>query len=476
MQGSHVKESCAVSACRQERRLWTTVALLVVWGITSLTCGDVLVAPAAASPASTATGANDGRSANLLPARKDMFEGSWNSPVGQFPSSDPAVASPWRPFDVKDIVPQFQPVREGAPRANTNTGGNDQATRNAAPVVRAPAPANPVPNGNVAPALGNFAPRQPGNAFGGVSGVPGIGGLLGNTSGQSLGNLGLGRAGSLQGILRGLGGGSAAGALGNVLGAGPFRQLGGMNNQILQGMRFIVLLQQLLSMFLPTDSALQFNESNTGESARTAFANLMGTDDGLVETADFYKGQDQVGPDVQGCGGTKSFNSNVDIDTDGRGNRVPSRTELPETSLKLGGSSVNSDQTNFIVMPNNGDCQKNLGKYASLEYRGEKVYGIVADCGPAGKTGEVSTSMAKELSDKLHASGKGNGVPKFVGNGDVDHYKGFAGDTKATYTVLPGSVDRSKPITNDQIRDNAMGLETQLASQCGKGSDSLLPM
>jgi hypothetical protein len=48
----------------------------------------------------------------------------------------------------------------------------------------------------------------------------------------------------------------------------------------MQGMQFIALLQQLFGMFFPADSALQFNNANTGQSARTAFGNLMGANGG----------------------------------------------------------------------------------------------------------------------------------------------------------------------------------------------------
>jgi hypothetical protein len=215
-----------------------------------------------------------------------------------------------------------------------------------------------------------------------------------------------------------------------------------------------------------TAQAIANVASVDGQSSSLPSQGPSSLNDGLTVSPDFYK--DKVGPDVDGCGGSKSFNSNIDIDTDGRQKRVPGRTELPETSLKLGGQSVNSDKVNFIVMP--GNCREHLGKYASVEYRGEKVYGIVADCGPAGKTGEMSTSMAKELSDKLHASGKGQGVPKFVGDGDVDHYKGFAGDGKAKYTILPGEVGRGKPITNDEIRQGAIAQENSVAARCGNAA------
>jgi hypothetical protein len=97
--------------------------------------------------------------------------------------------------------------------------------------------------------------------------------------------VGQGQSGNLQGILQGLGGNGASGAFGNGIGAGPFGQFFGQNNQILQGLQFVAALQQLLAAFFPMDSALQFNQSNTGQSARTAFGNLMGANGGPTDSA-----------------------------------------------------------------------------------------------------------------------------------------------------------------------------------------------
>ncbi len=174
---------------------------------------------------------------------------------------------------------------------------------------------------------------------------------------------------------------------------------------------------------------------------------------------------DLKGPITQDpCSKAITFVSNIDIDTDGRGNTVPSRTELPATSFQSRGQSLNSDRVNFIVMP--GNCGEYLGRYASVTYRGETVYGIVGDCGPAGKTGEVSTAMAKELSDKLHSKGKGQGVPRFVGNGDHDHFKGFAEDG-AVYTIYPQGVSRSNSVSNTQIDAGAQTAES-IAAGCSQ--------
>lgn len=79
----------------------------------------------------------------------------------------------------------------------------------------------------------------------------------------------------------------AVGILGNGIGAGPFGQFGGQNNQVLQGLQFVALLQQLFATFFPSDSALQFNQANTGQSARTSFANLMGANGNSVAPTSF---------------------------------------------------------------------------------------------------------------------------------------------------------------------------------------------
>lgn len=171
------------------------------------------------------------------------------------------------------------------------------------------------------------------------------------------------------------------------------------------------------------------------------------------------------------CSKAITFVSNIDIDTDGRGNTVPTRTELPETSFQSRGQSLNSDKVNFIVMP--GNCGEYLGRYASVTYRGETVYGIVGDCGPAGKTGEVSTAMAKELSDKLHSKGKGQGVPRFTGDGDRDHFKGFAEDG-AVYTIYSQGVSRSTSISSAHINTGAREAESIAAGCAQKRRNSSL--
>lgn len=114
----------------------------------------------------------------------------------------------------------------------------------------------------------------------GGSGVQNIAGMVGGAAGvnQALGGFSQGGSPNLNGILQGLGGGTASSMFGNGIGAGPFGQFMGQNNQIMQGMQFMALLQQIFGMFFPADSAMQFNNANTGQSARTAFVNLMGAD------------------------------------------------------------------------------------------------------------------------------------------------------------------------------------------------------
>ena len=127
---------------------------------------------------------------------------------------------------------------------------------------------------------------------GGVAGInQGMGGLLnqgmggfnqgmGGFGNQVMGSFGQGRTPSLGGILQGLRGQTGNGMFGNGMGAGPFGQFLGQNNQIMLGMRFLALLQQIFGMFFPVNSAMQFNNANTGQSARTAFVNLMGANAG----------------------------------------------------------------------------------------------------------------------------------------------------------------------------------------------------
>jgi len=134
--------------------------------------------------------------------------------------------------------------------------------------------------------VGQF--RQGGAGFQNALGQ-GAMGIVGNTvgMGQGFGTFGQPQGANLQGILQGLGGNVAGGALGYGIGAGPFGQFGGQNNQVLQGLQFVALLQQLFATFFPSDSALQFNQANTGQSARTSFANLMGANGNSVAPTSF---------------------------------------------------------------------------------------------------------------------------------------------------------------------------------------------
>lgn len=248
--------------------------------------------------------------ASLFPSQGDIFQGGNARPEMNIPSSM---------FDPMPSAPSLQPsIRSGA-AANLGAAVRNFQTGNPLGAFQAVGAAgSQVPSalpavGQIVGGMGGALPGGAGdiaravqtgaqavgavNAVGsmlgqfqrGGSGAQNIAGAIGNAAGvgrgfgnvgQGFGNLGQGGTPSLQGILQGLGGGAVSGAFGNGIGAGPFGQFMGQNNQIMQGMQFIALLQQLFGMFFPADSALQFNNANTGQSARTAFANLMGANAG----------------------------------------------------------------------------------------------------------------------------------------------------------------------------------------------------
>ncbi len=121
----------------------------------------------------------------------------------------------------------------------------------------------------------------------GGSGVQNVAGMVGGVAGinQGLGGFSQGGSPNLNGILQGLGGGAASSMFGNGIGAGPFGQFMGQNNQLMQGMQFVALLQQIFGMFF--GDGMPFNNANTGQSARTAFGNLMGADAGSTSGSPF---------------------------------------------------------------------------------------------------------------------------------------------------------------------------------------------
>jgi len=187
-------------------------------------------------------------------------------------------------------------------------------------------------------------------------------------------------------------------------------------------------------------------------------------------------------PDVinNGCG-SFSFNSNADIDTDGRGQRIPGQTELPETSFRWGnGQSLNSDTTNFIVLPINsqefGNCRDHLGKYASVTYGGVTKHGIVGDCGPNGKTGEMSSAMAQDFNDDPNLKAR---KPDQNGNGKVDHYEGFGEGNQVKYTIYNSKVDKNRQMDNGQIVQGGQQAQ-QIQDNCnetgspGTGNNALV--
>ncbi|NDC39677.1 MAG: hypothetical protein EBZ48_16825, partial [Proteobacteria bacterium] len=243
---------------------------------------------------------------SLFPSRQDIFQGAIDRPAiglpssmgGQMPSSGTFfdsgksnaaanIGSAVRNAQAGDQLGVFQAVGAAASQSPSGLGAVGQVVGGAGGAVRQVA--NTVQAGAqvvgavgaVNNMVGQF--RQGGAGFQNALGQ-GAMGIVGNTvgMGQGFGTFGQPQGANLQGILQGLGGNVAGGALGYGIGAGPFGQFGGQNNQVLQGLQFVALLQQLFATFFPSDSALQFNQANTGQSARTSFANLMGANGNSV--------------------------------------------------------------------------------------------------------------------------------------------------------------------------------------------------
>ncbi len=244
--------------------------------------------------------------ASLFPSRQDIFQGATDRPAiglpssmgGQMPSSGTFfdsgksnaaanIGSAVRNAQAGDQLGVFQAVGAAASQSPSGLGAVGQVVGGAGGAVRQVA--NTVQAGAqvvgavgaVNNMVGQF--RQGGAGFQNSLGQ-GAMGIVGNTvgMGQGFGTFGQPQGANLQGILQGLGGNVAGGILGNGIGAGPFGQFGGQNNQVLQGLQFVALLQQLFATFFPSDSAMQFNNANTGQSARAAFANLMGANGGAT--------------------------------------------------------------------------------------------------------------------------------------------------------------------------------------------------
>ena len=241
------------------------------------------------------SGGGRGPDGSLFPSRGDIFNGN-RGDIFQGGASRPEIVVPSSMFDSMPSAPSVPaPVRSGA-AANVGSAvrniqtGNPLGAFRAVGAAASQGPAAIPAVGQVVGAVGGSLPGGAGQIARTVqAGAQVVGGAaaIGNAAGvgQGLGSVGQRQPANLQGILQGLGGGAASSAFGNGIGAGPFGQFVGSNNQIAQGMQFIALLQQIFAAFMPVDSALQFNQSNTGQSARTAFVNLMGANSGAADPA-----------------------------------------------------------------------------------------------------------------------------------------------------------------------------------------------
>ena len=85
-----------------------------------------------------------------------------------------------------------------------------------------------------------------------------------------------------------LGVGSVAGGLANGGNSGPFGEFIPTGNSLLQGIALIGLLQDLMNGISPVDGTARFDSTNTGQSAKSAFVNLMqtGVSDSLHDLQD----------------------------------------------------------------------------------------------------------------------------------------------------------------------------------------------
>lgn len=95
-----------------------------------------------------------------------------------------------------------------------------------------------------------------------------------------------------------------------------------------------------------------------------------------------------------------------------------------------------------------------LANAQKLNTTGQTKYGFVGDCGPEGKTGEVSMNMAQEFG---HTSTNTDFGGKDDPNGQV------------TYTVLPNSISKNKasnggslkPLANKQLKTGKINVEME---------------
>ena len=298
-------------------------ALLTACAVAYTPC-NVASAENLSLPVWEQSGGGRGPDGSLFPSRGEILNGN-RGDIFQGGATRPEIVVPSSMFDSMPSAPSVPaPVRSGA-AANVGSAVRNIQTGNplgAFRAVGAAASQGPAAIPAVGQVVGGVGGSLPGGAgqiartvqagaqvVGGAaaigsalgqfqrggSGAQGAIGAIGNAAGvgQGLGSVGQGQPANLQGILQGLGGGAASSAFGNGIGAGPFGQFVGSNNQIVQGMQFISLLQQIFAAFMPVDSAFQFNQSNTGQSARTAFVNLMGANSGA---ADPGQGESPVSP------------------------------------------------------------------------------------------------------------------------------------------------------------------------------------
>lgn len=117
------------------------------------------------------------------------------------------------------------------------------------------------------------------------------------------------------------------------------------------------------------------------------------------------------------------FQADMDVDTDG-GSSATSRSDRhyqSQTSMRLGGRSLDADQLPFVVLPPAlaRATGAKLGDLVEVEQGGRKMYAIYGDNGPSRKIGEASIYVARAFDPKAGPNRAAAGT--------------------FTYTVLPGS-------------------------------------
>ncbi len=202
-------------------------------------------------------------------------------------------------------------------------------------------------------ALGRFQQGGSGiqNVAGMVGGAAGINQGLGGLANQGMGRFGQGGTPNLSGILGGLGGQTGNGMFGNGIGAGPFGQMIGQNGQVMQiAATFLGLLQSLFPNLF--GGAGLFNPSNTGQSAQTAFGNLMGANSGRTD------GVPPVSPitTLPCSGGPKNRTSHINE----LQNNPALRTQVTKLCVKeVGGQGEDAQVALFESMFNRSTAEGN---------------------------------------------------------------------------------------------------------------------